>query len=68
MKRAALAILAIVVCYLELQDDLAFWLPSVGALDSGYVIAQTAVLALVAVIVFGGAISLSYRVLNWIFE
>ena len=68
MKRAIIAGLAIWIGYLELQDDLALWLPTLGGMDQGYVLAQIVFLAILAVIVFGGAISVAYQTLTWIFE
>ena len=40
MKRAALATLGIVLGYWQFRDDLDFWLPTLGAVDKGYVIAN----------------------------
>jgi len=68
MKRAIIAGLTIWVCYQELDSDLGFWLPAVGGMDQGYALAQIAVLAIVATIIFGGAVSLAYQTLTWIFE
>jgi hypothetical protein len=55
MKRGALAMLPIVVGYWEFRDDLGYWLPAVGTLDSGYVLVQTLVLAFLAAVIFGTA-------------
>jgi hypothetical protein len=60
--------LAIVIGYWEFRDDLAYWLPAVGSLDSGYALAQTLVLAFLAAIIFGTVIFLSYRVLSSILD
>ncbi len=68
MRRACWSVLAIVIGYWEFSDDLAYWLPAWGAVYGGQVIGQTAVLVVVAAIVFGSAVFLSYRLLNWIFE
>jgi hypothetical protein len=44
MKRAALAALAIVAGFWEFRDDLAYWLPAVGSLSSGYALGQIVIL------------------------
>jgi hypothetical protein len=45
MKRAIIAILAIVIVWWEFQDDLAYWPPARGtALDSGYVWGEVVIL------------------------
>jgi hypothetical protein len=67
-KRAALAVLGIVIGYLEFRADLNYWLPAVGSLDSGYALTQVIVFAILAAILFGTAISLSYRFLNSILD
>ena len=68
MKRAALVTLGIVVGYWQLRDWLDYWLPAIGALDSGYALVQIAALCIFASIAFGSVVSLAYRALNWIFE
>jgi hypothetical protein len=68
MKRAAWAILAIVVGYQEFSDDLAYWLPAWGAVYGGQVIGQTVILTVLAAIVFWSAVFLSYRLLGWILD
>lgn len=68
MKRVALAMLAIVVGYWEFRDDLSYWLPAVGSLDSGYALGQIVVLGLLAAVVFGTVISLSYHFLSSILD
>jgi hypothetical protein len=68
MKRAALAVLAIVVGYWEFRDDLEVWLPAWGAVYGGQVIGQSVIFGVLALIVFGSIVALSYRFLNWIFE
>jgi hypothetical protein len=65
MKRACLAALTVYVCYLELSGDLGYWLPACGTVGG---LGQTAILALLALIVFGSAVAFSRRFLNWIFE
>jgi hypothetical protein len=37
---------AVVIGYWEFRDDLNYWLPAFGSLDSGYALGQTLVLAL----------------------
>ena len=54
--------------YWEFRDDLGYWLPAVGSLDSGYVLGQIVVLAILAAIIFGTVISLSYRFLSSILD
>jgi len=68
MKSSALALLGLIVGYLEFSDDLAVWLPAFGALGDGQVIGQTVILGVLALIAFGSAVFLSYRALTWIFE
>ena len=68
MKRAALALLAIIVGYQEFSDDLAYWLPAWGAVYGGQVIGQTVILTVLAAIVFGSAVFLSYRFLGWLLD
>jgi hypothetical protein len=68
MKRAILAALAIVIGYWEFRDDLAYWLPAVGSLSSGFALGQTVVLGFLAAMIFGTVISLSYRFLNSILD
>jgi hypothetical protein len=68
MKRAIIAILAIVVGYWEFCDDLAYWLPAWGAVYGGQIIGQSVIFGVLALIIFGSAVALSYRFLNWIFE
>ncbi|MGA2344427.1 MAG: hypothetical protein ABSF93_00390 [Candidatus Sulfotelmatobacter sp.] len=68
MKRAILAVLAVVVGYLEFRDDLEVWLPSWGSVYGGQVIGQVVILSVLAAIIFGSVVFLSYRFLNWIFE
>jgi hypothetical protein len=64
MKRAIIAILAIVIVWWEFQDDLAYWPPAWGtALDSGYVWGEVVILGALAR-QFGSVVSLSYRFLN----
>jgi hypothetical protein len=65
MKRACLAALTVYVCYLELHSDLRYWLPACGEIGG---LGQTVILGVLALIVFGSAILLSYRFLNWMFE
>jgi Flp pilus assembly pilin Flp len=50
--------------YWEFRDDLAYWLPGVGSLSSGYAVGQTVVLGIFAAGIFSTVLSLSYRVLN----
>jgi hypothetical protein len=50
--------------YWEFRDDLAYWLPGVGSLSSGYAVGQTVVLGILAAGIFSTVLSLSYRVLN----
>jgi len=38
--------LAVVIGYWEFRDDLNYWLPAFGSVDSGYALGQTLVLAL----------------------
>ena len=59
--------LAVVIGYWEFRDDLNYWLPAFGSVDSGYALGQTLVLAFLAAVIFG-TISLSYRALNWILD
>lgn len=68
MKRAALAALAIVAGFWEFRDDLAYWLPAVGSLSSGYALGQIVILGFLAAIIFGTVISLSYRLLSSILD
>jgi hypothetical protein len=67
MKRAALALLAVVIGYWEFRDDLAYWLPAWGSIDSAYALGQTLLLALLGAIIFA-TVSLSYRSLNWVLD
>ena len=68
MKRAILTVLAVAWGYLEFRADANFWLPAVGAISSGYALAQIIVLAVLAAMIFGTAISLGYRFLNFILD
>jgi hypothetical protein len=68
MKRAMLAGLGVYVGYLELRINLEYWVPSFGEVYGGQVLGQTAILAVLAVLVFGSVVALSYRFLNWVFE
>jgi hypothetical protein len=68
MRRAALAMLAIVVGYWEFRDDLEYWLPAFSFVYDGRIIGQTVILGVLALIVFGSVVCLSYRFLNWMFE
>jgi len=68
MKRAILAGLGIYAGYLELRVNLEYWFPAFGSVYGGQVLGQTVILGVLALIVFGSAIGLSYRFLNWIFE
>jgi hypothetical protein len=68
MKQVALAMLAVGIGYWEFRDDLNYWMPAFGSLDSGHVFGQTLVLALLGAIIFGTAISLSYCALNYILD
>ena len=68
MKRAILAGLALYIGYLEFGADLDYWLPAWGAVYGGQVIGQAVIFGILAAIVFGSVVALSYRFLNWIFE
>jgi hypothetical protein len=68
MKRAIIAVLAIVVGYWEFRGDLEYWLPAWGAVYGGKVIGQAVIIGVLALIVFGSVVFLSYRLLNWMFE
>jgi len=68
MKRAIIAGLGLYVGWLEFSDDLGYWLPAWGGAYGGQVIGQTVIFGVLAVIVFGSVVALSYRFLNWIFE
>jgi hypothetical protein len=60
--------LAIVVGYWEFRDDLEYYLPALGVVYGGHVVGQTLILGVLAVIVFGTAVFLSYRFLGWILD
>jgi hypothetical protein len=68
MKRAVLALVAIIVGYQELSGDLAYWLPAWGAVYGGEIIGQSVILTVLAAIVFGSAVFLAYRALSWILD
>lgn len=68
MSRAVWAVVAIVVGYWEFKDDLEYWLPALGAVYGGQVIGQTVILTVLAAIVFGSAVFLSYRFLGWLLD
>jgi hypothetical protein len=68
MKRAIIAVLAIVVGYWEFRGDLDYWLPAWGAVYGGQVIGQAVILGVLAAIIFGSVVFLSYRFLSFIFD
>ena len=68
MKRALLAFITLYVCVKEIGADLAYWLPAWGAVYGGQVIGQSVILTVLAAIVFGSAVVLSYRLLGWILD
>jgi len=68
MKRASWAVLAIVIGYWEFRGDLEYWLPAWGAVYGGQVVGQAVILGVLALIVFGSVVALSYQFLNWVFE
>jgi hypothetical protein len=69
MKRVFLAGLGLYIGWQEFSGDLGYWLPAWGtAIDSGYIWGQTALLSLLAMIVFGSVVILGYRGLCWVFE
>jgi len=68
MKRVMLAALAFVIGYWEFRDDLAYWHPAFGSLDSGFALGQTVVLGFLAAMIFGTGISLPYRFLSRILD
>jgi hypothetical protein len=68
MKRAAWAVLGIVIGYWEFRDDLDYWLPAWGGMYGGQVIGQSVIFGVLAAIVFGSVVFLSYRFLSWILE
>jgi hypothetical protein len=60
--------LAIITGYWQFRAVLDYWLPAIGAMDSGFVFAQTILLGLLAAIVFGTVVTLAYKFLTWILE
>jgi|HubBroStandDraft_2_1064218.scaffolds.fasta_scaffold186411_2 hypothetical protein len=69
MKRAIIAILAIVIGWWEFQDDPAYWLPAWGtAIESGYGWGQVAILALLTAIIFGTVVWTGYRALGYLLD
>ena len=65
MQRAALAT---VVCYWEFRSDLDYSLPPLGVVCGGYVVGQMVILAVLAAIIFGSVVILSYRFLDWLLD
>ena len=65
MQRAALAT---VVCYWEFRCDPDYWLPALGVVCGGYVVGQMVILAVLAAIIFGSVVILSYRFLDWLLD
>lgn len=63
-----MAVFAIVLGYGSLRNWLDDWLPVIGGMDSGYVLAQTVLLAFVAILVFGTVVWLSYDTLSDVFD
>jgi hypothetical protein len=68
MRRAAWAIAGIVIGYWEFRDDLEYWLPALGTVYGGQVVGQTAILTVLAAIVLGSVVWLSYRGLSYLLD
>jgi len=69
MKRAIIAILAIVIGWREFSYDLAYWLPAWSdAIDSGYIWGQVVILGLLAAIIFGTVVWTGYRALEYLLD
>lgn len=69
MKRAIIAILAIVIGWWEFQDDLAYWLPAWGtAIESGCGWGQVAILGFLSAILAGTIVWTGYRALSYLLD